>query len=114
MMGIALRCALLAGLLVAQAAGAATFTKIADVDSPGMGWTANVFYGRPAIDAGVVAFTAHDFASSSGVYTGSGGAIGTIADTTPFRSFSDPSISQGVVAFAETVGLDTTVYTGSG
>jgi hypothetical protein len=115
MMGTALRFAALALLWVAPAASAATFTKIADASSPGMGWGSGVFFGSPALDAGVVAFTAEDFESRNGIFIGSGGGVGSIAEGTSFsHRYSDPSISQGVVAFAFSDGFDTTIYTGSG
>jgi hypothetical protein len=87
-----------------------TFTLIA-VTSSG--------FGAPSLnDAGVVAFSALLPGGTNGVFTGSGGSLTTIADTSgAFSGFSSPvSINnQGAVAFS--AGLDaggSGLFTGSG
>lgn len=112
--------ALLLIVLVALPAGAATFTKIADAATLGPGWTpANTYFGAPALDTGVVAFSAGDNSTgAAGIYTGSGGALTTVADNTTlvpgntFAWFYDPSISAGNVAFvANDAAFYPAVYT---
>jgi len=117
-----------ATLLASASAHAATsFTKIADVNALGPGWiSSSAFFTAPALDAGVVAFSASDNVARWGVYTGSGGALTTVVDqdtlipgssTLTFFVPSEPSISQGVVAFmsGDATGLGfPAVYTASG
>jgi hypothetical protein len=109
-MELAWRLAALIALLLAAPASAlsVSFTKIADASAPGPGWAPNVYFGAPGVDAGVVAFHAVDLSTGSfGIYTGSGGALTTVADTTTpipggsgaFSGFTNPSISAGNVAF---------------
>ena len=100
------RIALALALLAPAAVQAATFAKIADATSVGPGWSSNVSFGAPAVDAGQVAFLATDV-GLAGIYTGNGGALTTVADTTTLAPnnetwgwFVDPTISQGTVAFA--------------
>jgi hypothetical protein len=87
-----------------------TYTKIADASTSVPGWTASTGFGAPAVDGGVVAFHAFTLSSPSGhfgIYTGSGGALTTVAESGTslpggsgtFSWFSDPSISAGRVAF---------------
>ncbi len=95
--------ALVSSLLAAPASAlSVSFTKIADSSTPA------AFFGAPGVDAGIVAFRAIDLSlGKSGVFTGSGGALTTIADestpipggTDTFRYFTNPSISAGNVAF---------------
>jgi hypothetical protein len=119
-MRLAWRLAVLVPLLLAAPAGAlsVSFTRIADASTPGPAWTPNTF-GTPAVDAGVAAFTAGDVATfSTGVYTGSGGALTMVADNTTlvssstFAWFYDPAISAGNVAFvADDSAYHPAVYT---
>jgi hypothetical protein len=106
------RVAFALALLAPAALHAASFAKIADATSLGPSWTSGVSFTAPAVDAGEVAFLAFD-GGLPGVYTGNGGAVTTIADTTmlvpgsPTESwafFEGTSISQGTVAFSGTDG----------
>lgn len=86
--------------------------------------TATLFgaFGAPAIDSGTVAFRGSAGLVVSGIFTGSGGPLVTIADTstampgtaTAFGSFGDPSIDAGTVAFQGTAQIVAAgVYPGS-
>ena len=112
-MRFASRLAALALLLFAAPAFPVTFTKVADAAT--LGWLPeNTTFGAPALDAGVVAFRAFEnLAGHVGIFTGSGGPLTPVADSTtliPGQSFGwlfDPSISGGSVAF---VGNDENYY----
>jgi hypothetical protein len=65
-------------LVGATASAQVSFQKIADKDSPGMGWDDTVLFSEPAIHAGQVGFRA--YGPNDGTYVGAGGPITTIAD----------------------------------
>lgn len=104
-------------IVFAEPAGALTisFTKIAD-EASNPAWNAYAEFGTPAVDAGVVTFFAvGGDPYLAGVYTGSGGALTTVADSNtpvpgssqPFGlvdSWGSPTISEGNVAFMANEG----------
>lgn len=89
-------------LLVLPAAGEATsytFTKIAETSS---GSTGFAFFDSASInDGGTVAFSAVLNSRESGIFTGDGTVVSSVADTTgPLSALGPPSISNGgMVAF---------------
>ncbi len=90
-----------------------TFTKIADTSGPFSG------FFEPSINAGgTVAFRANLDAGGQGIFTGSGGPVTTIADTSgPFLLFDPlPSINAaGTVTFVAALpGGGQGIFTGSG
>jgi len=103
-------------LLTTGAANAYTFTKIADTNDP----FREIFnFSSPINDQGTVAFRAIvNTAAVVGVFTGSGGAITTIADRTSgsFLDFGTPAINnEGTVAFYAFLGPgETGIFTASG
>jgi hypothetical protein len=103
--------ALISILLAAPASAIpVTFTKIADASSH-PAWASSVAFGIPAVDDGEVVFFAEEGGSAlGGIYTGSGGALTTVADSNTLAPDSSqplslvgfwgaPTISQGNVAF---------------
>lgn len=103
-------------LLTTGAANAYTFTKIADTNDP----FREIFnFSSPINDQGTVAFRAVvNTAAVVGVFSGSGGAITTIADRTTgsFLDFGTPAINnEGTVAFYAFLGPGKTgIFTASG
>src|SRR5262249_43253063 len=102
--GLAL--ALCLGLAPGSARAGSTFTRIAATTGP---FSAFTDYGT-AINASVtVAFLANLDVGGRGIFTGNGGSITTIADSSgPFGFFYRPSINaSGTVAF------QASLYTGA-
>jgi len=107
---------LLFALLRSAAATSYTFTNIAD--------TTGVFsnfsqFGEPIAADGTVAFFASLDGGGKGIFTGSGGTLTTIADSTtePLEDVSDNfAISaEGTVAFRlQPVNGSLTIFTGNG
>jgi len=103
-------------LLTTGVANAYTFTKIADTNDP----FREIFnFSSPINDQGTVAFRAIvNTPAVVGVFTGSGGAITTIADRTSgsFLDFGTPAINnEGTVAFYAFLGPgETGIFTASG
>jgi hypothetical protein len=103
-------------LLTTGVANAYTFTKIADTNDP---FREISSFSSPINDQGTVAFRAIvNTAAVVGVFTGSGGAITTIADRTSgsFLDFGTPAINnEGTVAFYAFLGPGKTgIFTASG
>ncbi len=112
-----------AGLLLAASNVRAqyTFTNVADTTTaaPSGAFT---YFDPPSISGGNAAFQGY-YNGSSGIFTGSGGALTTIATQGqaapapmgPFTGITDPSISDGTVAFAAgDANSNTGIFTGNG
>jgi hypothetical protein len=101
-------------LLTTGAANAYTFTKIADTN----GLFREIFnFSSPINDQGTVAFSAILDAGGSGIFTGNGGAITTIAERTDpsFNLVTTALNNEGTVAFyAFLEAGETRLFTGSG
>ncbi len=101
------------------------FTKIVDTNSAIPGGTGNFtgFSDLPAISGSTVAFFGGGSSGQGGIYTGTGGALTTIADkntaipggTGNFLDFGFPAISGSTVAFfGGGSGGQAGIYTGTG
>jgi hypothetical protein len=101
-------------LLTTGAANAYTFTKIADTNGP----FREIFnFSSPINDQGTVAFSAILDTGGSGIFTGNGGAITTIAERTDpsFNLVTTALNNEGTVAFYTFLEPgETRLFTGSG
>jgi hypothetical protein len=112
-----------AGLLLAAPNVRAqyTFTNVADTTTAAPSGNF-AYFDPPSISGGNAAFQGY-YNGSSGIFTGSGGGLTTIATEGqaapapmgPFTSLTDPSISNGTVAFAATdANSNVGIFTGNG
>lgn len=67
-------------LALPASAGKFSFQRIADADTPGMGWVAPVSFSAPALDQGRVAFNAYEV-SRHGTYLYHQGSVSVVADS---------------------------------